>query len=357
MPPKSKWIMKQYWRLTTVRAILGVLLGMLVLGRYYYGFLPILRDMDPSILGAIVLAAVFLGIFLVFGFIYDDVLQLWNERSQVNMDKNPYSYVPLIRLKMAEYPYYYSWLYLLRCVATDRGLDAKWVSDLALYLDEYYRRSPERRSDLFQALKKGEVFLENHPFVAERVPDSRRQPIGSKVKKWFMLQVWRLTWVQNFTGVLQDSLVFAALYVGILFGVSTETGTVPIGYLILGVLVISVPFMVIQVAAGWYYDRRLQLWSPDQIVRVERNPYSYVPEPRLVAFGAPFLYAQIHALRELAQAYGVSTSQIHRVSVHLERFFNLAAEGERGIEKAKRLRKEFGSVFIGPNTESALGEM
>jgi len=356
MPPKSKWIMKQYWRLTTVRAILGVLLGMLVLGRYYYGFVPILRDIDPSILGAIILAAIFLFVFLFFGFVYDDVLQLWNERSQVNIEKNPYSYVPLIRLKMAEYPYFYSWLYLLQSVAHDKGLSASWIEDLAAYLDEYFQRNPERKSDLFQSLSKGELFLGNHPFVRQEVPVSLRQPVSSRIKKWFMVQVWRLTWVQNFTGVLQDSLVFAALYVGILFGIDAEGGTVPIEYLILGLLIISLPFMIVQIAAGWYYDRRLQLWSPDQVVRIERNPYSYVPEPRLVAFGAPFLYAQIHTLRELAEAYGISTSRIDRVSRHLERFFSLADEGERGIERAKQLRKEFGPVFMGPGIESVSGE-
>ncbi len=320
------------------------------MGRYYYGFVPFLRDLDPSIAGAVILAGILLVGFLFFGWLYDDVLRLWNEKSQVAIEKDPYSYVPLLRVKMLDYPYFYSWLYLLKNLAEEVEVSTQWLSDLAAYLHEYYSRRPDKRTDLFGSLPKGEAFLLRHPFAGEGSDKSPRRNLASRAKKMFMLQVWRLSWVQNFTGVVQDSLVFAALYVGILFGLNTGEGTVPVGLMLVGIILIAVPFVAIQIAAGWYYDKKLQLWSPDQVVKVERNPFTYIPEPRLVGFAAPFLFVTLSTLRELCVAYGIPESDIERLANHIDAFFGLAAGGERGIERALQLQREFGEVFTIPTT-------
>ncbi|MHA1863240.1 MAG: ATP-grasp domain-containing protein [Candidatus Thorarchaeota archaeon] len=45
---------------------------MLVLGRYYFKFIPPLANLEPSILGPLILATFIFLIFLGAGFIYDD---------------------------------------------------------------------------------------------------------------------------------------------------------------------------------------------------------------------------------------------------------------------------------------------
>ena len=41
----SKWIMKQYWRVGTIRTLLSLALGTLVLGKLYYEYIPVLADL------------------------------------------------------------------------------------------------------------------------------------------------------------------------------------------------------------------------------------------------------------------------------------------------------------------------
>ncbi|MHA1770221.1 MAG: hypothetical protein ACTSXS_01335 [Candidatus Thorarchaeota archaeon] len=348
---KAKWIMKQYWRLSTIRAIIGVLLGMLVLGRYYYQFVPILRDMSPSVLGAITLGMIFLGIFLFVGYLYDDVSHLWNERMQVAIEKDPFSYVPFIRTKMAEYPYFYIWIYLLKELSDETQVPTQHLKDLVLYLEKYFQRRVDIKKDLFTALDKGIEFLKQHPFVDDESFKTTRRSIRTRIKKQFLLYVWRLTWVQNFTGLLQDSLVFAALYTGILFGVDTSGGSLPWNILLLGVLFISIPIMSIQIIIGWYYDKKLQLWTPDQIVKVERNPYSYIPDPKLVGFGQPIIQALVYMLREVSITVGVSTSKIEKLGEYMDEYFALRSKGEKGMREALDLHRNFSKLFeMSPTT-------
>ena len=125
--------MKQYWRVGEIRTIVGVLLGMLVLGRYYYTFIPFFNSFDPSILGAILLAGTFLLIFLIAGYVYDEKLRLWNEQTQVLAEKNPYQYVPNPRLYQIEYPIFYAMIDTLRQLLVKRGLDTENIDSLALY--------------------------------------------------------------------------------------------------------------------------------------------------------------------------------------------------------------------------------
>ena len=71
---KAKWIMKQYWRVGTIRALLSLALGMLVLGKYYYIYIPVLSDLDLA--GALILGTVLMILFMVVGWIYDDKAKL-----------------------------------------------------------------------------------------------------------------------------------------------------------------------------------------------------------------------------------------------------------------------------------------
>jgi hypothetical protein len=60
---KTKWIMKQYWRLSTIRALSGLVLGMLVIGQFYYEYIPPLATL--GLVGALILSGILIVFFLV----------------------------------------------------------------------------------------------------------------------------------------------------------------------------------------------------------------------------------------------------------------------------------------------------
>ena len=157
--------MKQYWRVGTIRAIVGVILGMLVLGRYYYKFIPYFNSLSPSILGAILLAGVFLIVFLIAGYIYDVKAALWNEQTQITTEKNPWQYVPQPRLFQIEYPIFYVMFDTLRQLFTKKGISTQKIDETVMYLDEYFNRLPDRRSDLLNAEAIAADFMRDHPFI------------------------------------------------------------------------------------------------------------------------------------------------------------------------------------------------
>ena len=195
MTSKSKWILKQYWRVGAIRAIFGVVLGMFVLGRYYYPFVPFLNNLDPGILGAILLAGILLLVFLTVGFFYDAKLQLWNEAHRVSVDRNPFTYVPYYRFKMMEYPFFFSLVTTLRNIALKVGASTQNLDDLSEYLEFYFSLKPEIREHLFGTPPIAQEYMSKHPFTEKEEPSQFKQSFGKSVKYKFQLTVWRLNWV------------------------------------------------------------------------------------------------------------------------------------------------------------------
>ncbi len=72
-----------------------------------------------------------------------------------------------------------------------------------------------------------------------------------------------MNWIQSLTVLFQDVLVFCALYVTLLFPDQVVDGLVPLNYLMLGILFLSLPLYLFLIAAGWYYDKKLRVWSAD----------------------------------------------------------------------------------------------
>ena len=342
---KSKWIMKQYWRVGTIRTIVSVLQGMLVLGRYYYQIIPFYNSFHPSIIGAFLLAGTFLLIFLIAGYVYDAKLELWNEQTQVTVEKDPYQYVPNPRIFQLEYPILYAVIDTLRKILIKRGMNTDKIDRFVLYLDGYFKRLPDNREDLFTAEGVAKTYMEEQPFGAEPAV-TPKQGIRSKIKKGFQLRVWRLTWVQGFTGLAQDVLVFAAFYIVILFpNAVTESGVVTLNYLIIGVLFISLPLYICLVIGGYYYDKKLRMWSPDTVVKVERTPFSYVSSPHIQAFVYPFLFAMLSFYYSLFMELNLDVSDLKKTIDYFEQFFDLRPEITSHIDLAKKLRSDLGLLF------------
>jgi len=337
--------MKQYWRVGTIRAMVGLLLGMLVLGRYYYRFIPFFDSFEPSILGAIVLAGVLFLVFLGAGYLYDEKIQLWNEQIQIVTEKNPYQYVPKPRLYQIEYPLYYALIDTIKQIFTKRGLDTQQIDELSQYLKYYFDRRPNRRSDLFTAEGIAETFMQKHPFVEDDVVKST-PGIRSRIKKGFQLRVWRLTWVQSFTGLAQDVLVFASLYIVVLFPDEvTSTGGVSLELLFLGILFISLPLYVGLIISGYYYDKKLRIWSPDNVVKIERNPFSYVPTPRIISFTLPIINFLLTFYYDMFIKLGLDTAELERLIEYLEKYMNLTPGKLSDYDFAKKMRSDFGPLF------------
>ena len=343
----SKWSMKQYWRVGTIRAILSLFLGMLVIGRYYYGFIPPLSNL--GFLGAIILAATISLVFLGLGYLYDAKAQLWNQRLQVLIEHNPYMYTPNFRFLMAEYPIFYALIRVTHDLLETLNLDSDPISRLAVYLNNHFATTPDRIECTSEIEAMGAEFLSSYPFTTGVEPASLKEGLGNKAKKAFQLRVWRLSWVQNFTGLAQDVLVFAALYVAVLFPEAATNGVVSLDYMILGILTISLPLYIGLMLAGWYYDKKLRLWSPDWAVKVERDPYSYVPEPRTFGFVFPFIYALISFHHDLLEKLGYDTDEISKCVEFLNSYSQLTAATTSDMNTAKEIRAGLGNLFASVN--------
>jgi len=335
--------MKQYWRVGTIRAISGVVMGMLVLGRYYYQFIPPLAEL--GFFGAIILGGILILLFLGFGYIYDDRLKLWNERIQIETEKNPYTYIPLIRYRHFEYPFFYAIIDSLRKISKKVGVDSTQIEELDTYLSDYFSRSAGSRSDLFGADSKAEEFNEEHPFIEEDEPTEDKLSLGHRAKKNSMLNFWRWRWVQNFTGLPQDVMVLAALLGAIIFSEFLVNESLPPEYIQMSITFFALPLFFILLAFGWYYDKRLKLWSPDQVVKVERNPYSYVPDPKVVAYSIPFLNALINSYIQLFEKLDLDPVELIIIATYLDSYSKLSAADDSDMATARQLRQEFGPVF------------
>ncbi len=336
--------MKQYWRVGTIRSLLGLVLGMFVLGRKYYPYVPILAD--EGLIGALVLGTLLVFLFMGLGWLYDEKAKMWSQQVQATTERNAYQYVANYKTYAFNYPILYALLLVLNKTLTKLNLSTRAIPDSIAYMDIYFKRKLVKR-DIFSALPAAKEYMKKHPFA--QGADTAERPIGlrSRIKLGFQVQLLRLTWIQSLTGLLQDVLVFGALYV-VLFvpeSVTAATDTVPLEYLVLGILFISLPLFMVLASLGWIYDRRLRIWSPDMIVKFERNPYQYLPEPYLHIQLFPFYLALFSTIRQVFMEAGLDATSIDRVLAFLQEYSELDVARTEDMDKAKRLRKSLGVLF------------
>ena len=94
----KKSLMTQVWRLQQSQGLIGIFFWALTLaGVFYFQYIHanfvkwgIVRD-DQVFLGTLILFLIFLGTFLVLGFLYDRILRLWKEQVIVAYERNPYT--------------------------------------------------------------------------------------------------------------------------------------------------------------------------------------------------------------------------------------------------------------------------
>lgn len=332
---KAKWIMKQYWRVGTIRALLSLALGMFVLGRQYYKYIPALEVL--GVVGALILGTFLVILFLGIGWAYDEKGKFWSPKVQVVAERSPYQFVSNYHTLSFDYPALYAVFASLKKTFERIGMDTSSLDNMSLYLDGWFRRGVSR-SDIFEAEPES-VKFSSHRFGEHLEKRRKKIPIGARLKLGFETELLRLNWIQALTGLFQDVLVFGALYVTIIFPTVVVDGFVPLPYLMVGILFLSMPLYLCLTAAGWYYDKKLRVWSVDYAVKVERNPFSYVPDPRNGIIEIPFFLALFKPLNTLFKKMELDNSELEKIIEYLETYREFSAADDQDMAIARTLRK------------------
>jgi len=339
--------MKQYWRVGTIRAITSLAFGMFVLGRLYYVYVPGLSEM--GLLGALVLGSILVLFFMGLGWAYDVRGRMWSQQAQAAEERSAYAYVSDYKTYAIDYPVFYAVLQTMRDILGKVNLETEPIVDSLRYLEKYFGRSANRQ-DIFEAMPAAKEFIKAHHFAD--LPERTQKKVGlwARAKLAFQVQMLRLTWVQSLTGLLQDALIFGAMYVTLFYfeGVDVVGGVVPIEYLAQGILFISLPLFILLAALGWVYDKKLQVWSPDLMVKIERDPFTYIAEPRLHNMVLPLFNAILGTLRDILTAAGIEDDGINRILRYVGDYSNLDVSRDEDMGKARNLRASFGEVFRYP---------
>lgn len=315
---------------------------MFSLGRLFYGDIPVLKDM--GIFGALSLGSLLVLLFLGIGWAYDEKARMWRAKSQVAMERNPYSFVPNYKTQANSYPGDYAVLRTLSRVSAKLGLTISAIDSLNEHLDRYYNLEPER-ADFRAAQDSARQFRESHPFVDGVGKGKDGVGIQARTMIAFETQILRLTWIQQLSGLFQDILVLGVIYVVFLFPDQAIDGIVPFDLLILGLLFLSIPVFLLVASLGWYYDKKLKIWSVDIAVKVERDPFSYVAEPRLYVMALPFYYTLFHTLRNILDAAGINNQEAAAIMEYMGEYFNLSVTRMQDLNAAQELRKRYGKIF------------
>jgi hypothetical protein len=334
--------MKQYWRVGTIRVLLSLALGMFVLGKGYYVHIPILANL--GLLGALILGSLLLILFLGIGWLYDDKGQMWSPKLQAAAERNPFQYTPNYKSATYDYQAFYAITATMRKVLKQAGLDSTPLDELSIHIGTFFDRKVTR-TDIFSAEAHAAEFNSRHTFVENQEQTKKQIPTTSRLKLGFETEILRLNWIQSLTGLLQDVLVFGALYVTILFPEQVTDGLVPFNYLILGIIFLSLPLFFILSFAGWFYDKKLRVWSADNIVKFERNPYMYVPDPRNGIVEIPFFTILSKTLYDLFEKLDLENTELGNMLLYLEKYRQFDASVDQNMEDARALRRELDVKF------------
>jgi hypothetical protein len=339
---KAKWLMKQYWRVGTIRVLAGLAMGMFVLGRLYYTYIPFLANW--GLLGALTLGSFLFLLFLSIGWIYDEKGKMWSPKIQAGIERDPYQYVTNFRTAAIDYPVFYAVVHSLRSISEKIGIETEALDDLVYHMKEYFS-SAENKKGIEKGKSIGKSFMESHPFDDALVESEKMSSLGSRTKLTFETNLLRMTWIQSLTGMAQDVLVFGALFVTLLFPEQVVNNIVPIEFLLIGILVLSLPLFFALTLLGWYYDKQLKMWGPDFIVKIERTPYTYLAQPREYMIALPFFAVFFRLLNNIYKELGIDTTELQNVMEYLQTYSRLEVSDDRNMARARKLRSDHGAIF------------
>ncbi|MFX1261517.1 MAG: hypothetical protein ACFFAZ_05485 [Promethearchaeota archaeon] len=340
----KKWIMKQYWRVGTIRALSSLALGMFVLGRLYYIYIPGLQDM--GLLGALILGTLLVVFFMGLGWLYDVRGKMWSPQQQASVERSPYYFIPDYRSLAIDYPVFYAVFQTMKGILDSASIETENYNEFLNYMQKFFDRSVVRK-DLFTALPNSEKYMEDNPFLESKKHSPGKIGLGARAKLSFQIQTLRLTWIQSLTGLLQDVLIFGTFLITLIYLEGSEVvgSIIPLDILILGMFFISLPLFTLLLALGWLYDRKLRIWTPDLIVKVERNPFTFLAEPRIHIMDFPLFNTVLGTMKKIMSAAGADYSDIDRILQYLADYSNLDVSRDEDMVEARHLRNAFGVLF------------
>jgi hypothetical protein len=167
------------------------------------------------------------------------------------------------------------------------------------------------------------------------------------VRKWLMKQYWRLVQARSIWNLFYGILLLAiTYYIFFPFFANMELGPFIIGEITLGPFLVG-PFALAGILLfsfiiiGYIYDRVLVMWSPQQEVVRERDPYQYVAQPRDRIFWFPIYSVLLSSSEKLLSELNLDTSKIEEVREYFAELDTYHAERPEDIEAAKALRDRF----------------
>ncbi|MFW9805314.1 MAG: hypothetical protein ACFFFK_01135, partial [Candidatus Thorarchaeota archaeon] len=261
------------------------------------------------------------------------------------VERNPYSYVPNFKELAFNYPVMYTLFSMFKDLFEKYGINSQTFDDTVSFLGEYYKQGATKEG-IESVYGASEELFGKHPFPQEEdAMDRASVPLGSRLKLGFQVEKTRLNWIQALTGLAQDALVFGIFYITLIIPDTYVGDTIPLDYMVLAVVFISLPLFFVLTAIGWYYDKKLQVWSPERMVIVERNPYSYIPEPRFYVFEAPMLYTFFKMLKDITSKENIVIPELDRVIQYFSDYSSLSILRDEDMKTARRMRQSFGKLF------------
>ncbi|MHA2360069.1 MAG: hypothetical protein ACXAB5_07330 [Candidatus Thorarchaeota archaeon] len=220
------------------------------------------------------------------------------------------------------------------------GLSTDSMEDVENYFAGYFTRRLNRK-DIFSTEQVASDFMQRHPFKESDASVKHKIGIRAKLKVGFQLHIIRVNWIQAITGLMQDTLVFAAIYALVLFPMLTD----PTQIMLIQIFIVAIPLFFVLTVLGWYYDKRLKVWSADTAVKVERNPFAYIPSPREHIIDLPFFVVLFKTLKLMFNEIGLDTTNLEKQIKYLEEYILLDIVRDEDMKKAREMRSEFGNPF------------
>ena len=147
--------MKWRFRLDQSRAIFGLVTFAALLASDYIRYVPFLDR--ENFLHILAFTAMVLIIFIIGGYLYDRVLKLWTETQTVNVERNPYTWVPGPKEEILWLGWFAYIFKSLNQIATKMDVELEGEGVVKKHMKEYYSLNPNTPNFEQEALKIREL--------------------------------------------------------------------------------------------------------------------------------------------------------------------------------------------------------
>jgi len=153
------------------------------------------------------------------------------------------------------------------------------------------------------------------------------------IRKWVMKQYWRIVQVRGIWNLFYGMLLLAiAYYIYIPF--FYDMGAFG-PFVFAGILLFS--FLII----GYLYDRVFVMWGPQQEVSIERNPYSFVPQPQDHIFWFPLYSGILEASAKIVKEFDLDLTCIEETREYFDKLQKFSPLAPGAIDAAIEHRNAY----------------